>query len=57
MDTSNHLMGVHRQLGLNGVLSQRTLGRTDWTYVEDLENPDEVQLPTRDLILIVLRVE
>ena len=41
----------------NGVLSQQISGRTECTYVENLKDPDEIQLPTRDLILITLRVE
>ena len=53
----NHLVGINRQLGLKWVLSQRIHGRTDLTYVEDLKDPDEVQFPTRDLILIAPRVE
>ena len=39
------------------MLGQRIHGRTDLTYVEDLKDPDEVQFPTRDLILIAPRIE
>ena len=36
---------------------ERILDGTDWTYIEDVKNPREILLPSRNLILIALRAE
>ena len=54
----NHPVGVDRQLGLaGGLLSSHIPNKTDRTYIEDVKNPDKVIPPSRDLVLICLRVE
>ena len=53
MDIQNHRIGVDYQFGLKGG-DQRERDRTNWTHVEDMKNPIEVQLPRPNRFLIIL---
>ena len=62
INTRNHRLsirdrhvGIDCQLGLRRLISLRILNRTNSTHIEDLKHPHKVLLPTRDLVLIVLR--
>ena len=56
MNIRNNDIRVYRKLGLE-VGGQPWSRRSDGTYVEDVEDPVEVQPPGRDRPLIVLRVK
>ena len=56
MNIGNNDICVYRKLGLE-VGDQPWSRRSDGTYVEDVEDPVEVQPPGRDRPLIVLRME
>jgi len=49
MDIRDEHVGVDCQLGLREGCQEMS-NRTDWTYVEDMKDPIEVPLPSRNLI-------
>jgi len=56
MDIRDEHVGVDCQLGLREGCQEMS-NRTDWTYVEDMKDPIEVPLPSRNLIFDVRRVK
>jgi hypothetical protein len=51
----NRHVGIDYQLGLEGgPLSSRIPGRLNQTHIEHLKDPDQILLPTRNLVLVVL---
>ena len=55
-DVGNGNMGVHGQFGLYGN-NQRQQSKGNRTYVEDKKDPVELQLPSGNRLLIILRME
>ena len=56
IDACNHRVGIYRKFGLNWT-SLATSGKTDRTYIEDVKDPIEVQLPGSDRLFVVLCVK
>ena len=56
VDVGNDYICIYRKFGLE-VNSQRWPCGGDGTYVENVENPVEVQSPGGDRLFIILRVE
>ena len=56
LNIRNHRVSADCQLGLkSGPVNSRMVGKMNGTHIEDVKDPDEVLIPSRDLVFIALR--